>query len=204
MKIHDVQQGTEAWLRARAGIPTASQFDKIITPKTRKLSSQADKYAMQLLAERILGRPLEDTKSFYWAERGKQLEDEARLWYEGTRNVDTQPIGFVTNDAGTIGASPDRLVGDDGLLEIKCPAPHTHMGYLLGDPVSQDYHLQVTGQLWISERSWCDVCSYHPELPTAVIRVERNEKDIAMLAELIGEFALQVERLRAQYRERGL
>lgn len=201
---HTCLQGTTEWLTLRAGIPTASQFDRIITPKTRKLSTQADKYLYQLLAERVLGRYLEETKSFYWAERGKQLEDEARLYYEALRDVGTETIGFITNDARTIGASPDRLVGDDGLLEIKCPAPQTHMGYLLGDPVSADYWLQVQGQLWIAERDWCDVISYHPELPSVVIRVTRNEDDIAMLEDAIGQLVVRLELLTEQMKERQL
>lgn len=187
---HDVVQGTEAWLQLRAGIPTASQFHKILTPKTRKLSAQADDYLYKLVAERVLGRYLEETRSFYWAERGKELEDQARAFYEAQKGVDTTVIGFVTNDDRTVGASPDRLVGEDGLLEIKCPSPQVHMSYLLDEPVSADYWLQVQGQLWVAEREWCDVVSYHPELSGIIIRVERNEKDIAMLEEQIGHHFL--------------
>lgn len=200
---HDVVQGTEAWLQLRAGIPTASQFHKILTPKTRKLSAQAEDYLYKLLAERVLGRYLEDTRGFYWAERGKQLEDEGRAYYEALHNVETKVIGFITNDDRTIGASPDRLVGEEGLLEIKCPAPQTHMSYLLGDPVTADYWLQIQGQLWVSERDWCDVVSYHPELPSAVIRVERSLEDIAMLEEQIGHhFSVRLEAMTEAYKVR--
>lgn len=201
---HNVIQGTEAWLTLRAGIPTASQFHRIITPKTRRLSSQADDYLYRLLAERLLGRYLEETKGFYWAERGKQLEDDARLYYEALNEVGTTSIGFITNDARTVGASPDRLVGDDGLLEIKCPAPETHMGYLLDEPVSADYWLQVQGQLWIAERAWCDVVSYHPDLPSIVIRVQRDEPTIAMLADNIGQLVARLEVLTEKMKEREL
>ena len=200
---HDVVQGTEAWLQLRAGIPTASQFHRIITPKTRKLSGQAEDYLYTLVAERALGRHLEDTRGFYWAERGKELESHARAFYEAMRNVTTKRIGFITNDEGTIGASPDSLVGDDGLVELKCPAPHTHMGYLLGDPVTADYWLQIQGQLWISERDWCDVVSYHPELGGTVIRVNRSLEDIAMLEEQIGHhFLVRLEAMLEAYRVR--
>lgn len=201
---HQVTQGTEAWLTLRAGIPTASQFHRIITPKTRKLSSQADNYLYRLLAERLLGRYLEETKSFYWTERGKELEDEARLYYEALYEVGTTTIGFITNDERTIGASPDRLVGDDGLLEIKCPAPDTHMGYLLDEPVSADYWLQVQGQLWVAERDWCDVLSYHPELPSVVHRVFRDEPTIAMLEDNIGQLVERLEKLTEKMKEREL
>lgn len=200
---HDVVQGTEAWLTLRAGIPTASQFHKIITPKTRKLSAQAEDYLYKLVAERALGRYLEDTRGFYWAERGKELEAHAVAFYEAMRNVTTTPIGFITNDDGTIGASPDRLVGDDGLLEIKCPAPQNHMAYLLGDPVSSDYWLQIQGQLWISERDWTDVVSYHPDLGGTVIRVNRSLEDIAMLEEQIGHhFLARLEAMLEAFRVR--
>lgn len=200
---HDVVQGTEAWLTLRAGIPTASQFHRILTPKTRRLSSQAEDYMYKLLAEKVLGRYLDDTKSFYWAERGKLLEDEARAFYEALHNVETTTIGFITNDDRTVGASPDRLVGSDGLLEIKCPKPEVHMGYLLGEPVSQDYWLQVQGQLWVAEREYCDVVSYHPELPTRVIRVERCAEDIDMLAEQIGvQFVERLQVAAEKMRER--
>jgi hypothetical protein len=202
---HDVVQGTEAWLQLRAGIPTASQFHKIITPKTRKLSSQADDYLHKLCAERILGRYLEDTKAFYWAERGKQLEDVARAWYEGVHNVETTQIGFITNDDRTVGASPDRLVGEDGLLEIKCPSPQVHMGYLLDDPVSADYWLQVQGQLWIAGREWCDVVSYHDELPSTVIRVDRDIETIVMLENaILGQFLPRLEGMVVKMQERQL
>jgi len=200
---HDVVQGTEAWLQLRAGIPTASQFHKIITPKTRKLSSQAEDYLYKLVAERALGRYLEETRKFYWAERGKQEEDNARAFYEAMRNVDTTVCGFFTNDEGTIGASPDRLVGEDGLLEIKCPAPETHMGYLLGEPVTADYWLQIQGQLWITERDWTDVVSYHPDLGGTVIRVNRSLEDIAMLEEQIGHhFLVRLEAMLEAFRVR--
>lgn len=199
---HDVLQGTSEWLELRAGIPTASQFHKIITPKTRKLSAQAEDYLYRLLAERMLGRYLEETRSFYWAERGKQLEDEARAYYEALHNVETKTIGFITNDERTVGASPDRLVGDDGLLEIKCPSPEKHMGYLLGEPVTCDYWLQIQGQLWVSERSYCDVLSYHPELPSRVIRVERDIDTIVVLESAIGELVDRLAVMTEKMRER--
>ena len=134
MKVHTVTQGTPEWLALRAGIPTASCFDQILTPKG-KVSTQAERYMHQLLAERIMGHPVEQVVTS-WMDRGTQLEAEAVNYYEGIREVDTTRIGFLTNDAGTIGASPDRFVGEDGLLEIKVPKEHTHVAYLLGSAVS--------------------------------------------------------------------
>ena len=117
MKIHDCKQNTTEWLDLRAGIPTASQFDRIITP-TGKPSASAIPYMHQLLAERLMGRPITGYVSFDM-DRGKDLEPEAVSFYEFTQDVETMPVGFITNDEETIGASPDRLIGSDGLLEIK-------------------------------------------------------------------------------------
>ena len=131
MIVHDCIQGTTEWLSVRAGIPTASMFDQIITPKTGKLSTSSEGYMLRLLAERILKRPIEQQAFSGWMDRGSAMESDAVAFYEFQRSLDTVKVGFITNDAGTIGASPDRLVGDDGLLEIKCPSEAVHMGYLL-------------------------------------------------------------------------
>lgn len=201
MKFYDVKQGTAEWLRVRAGIPTASSFDKLLTPGG-EVSKQAKDYQLSLLAERMMGRPLVEHVSF-WMERGSQMEAEAVAYYHFQRDVHTTPVGFITNDAGTIGASPDRLVGDDGLLEIKCPAPHTHVGYLLRKPVDAKYWPQIQGQLWICERQWVDIESYHPELPEVIIRVERDEKYIEKLSKVVTAFSEELERQYAEIEAQG-
>ena len=190
-KIHRCLQGTTEWLNLRAGIPTASEFDKIVTP-SGKPSTSAEKYLFALLAERIMGRPRIEAVST-WMNRGQEMEEEAVNFYELTRDAETEIVGFITNDACTAGASPDRLVGEEGLLEIKVPAEHTHVSYLLKKAVDQAYYPQVQGQLWISERKWADILSYHPEMPPALIRVERDEKFIALLAAAVGEFSKLLE-----------
>ena len=202
MIIHECTQGTTEWLQIRSGIPTASNFDKIITPKTGKPSSQAEKYMQRLLAERMMQRPVVEHVSF-WMGRGQELEAEACAYYEGVRELDTVRVGFVTNDARTIGASPDRLVGGDGLLEIKVPAEHTHVAYLLTRSVDAEYAPQVQGQLWVTGRAWLDLLSYSPEMPPALVRVERDEKYIAQLAAAVGAFSEALERAAVEARERG-
>lgn len=202
MILHaDIKQGTPAWLAIRAGIPTASAFDRIVT-KSGKPSSQAEKYLHRLLAERMVGHPVIDAIS-YWQGRGTQMEAEAVAYYEGQRELDTVPVGFVTNDAGTIGASPDRLVGDEGLLEIKVPSEAVHVSYLLTKHVDAEYFPQVQGQLWISERRWLDILSYHPEMPPALIHVERDEKFIAILSAAVTKFSGELERWAEEARGRG-
>lgn len=187
MIVHNVIQGSTEWLALRAGIPTASCFDRIITPKG-KPSAQAEKYMHRLIAEKLMGHPVIEFTG-PWLERGKDLEANAALYYEATRDVASERVGFVTNDAGTVGASPDRLVGTEGLLEIKVPAEHTHVAYLLTRAVDAEYYPQIQGQLWITGRTWVDILSYHPEMPPALIRVERDEAYIATLAGAVTSFA---------------
>jgi hypothetical protein len=201
MIIHNVEQGSTAWLKIRAGIPTASCFDRVITPKG-KPSAQAEKYMHKLLAERIIGHPVIEFAG-PWADRGKELEADAALYYEGVREIELTRVGFVTNDERTIGASPDRFVGEDGILELKVPAEHTHVAYLLTRAVDAEYYPQVQGQMWITGSLWLDIMSYHPEMPPAIVRVERDEKYIGMLAVAIEEFSGALERKAIELRERG-
>ena len=178
----NMKQGTDEWKRARLGIPTASQFHRIITAKTLKPSASAQGYLHQLLAEWMLGEPLDEGAETPWMVRGTALEDEAVRWYELQRDATTTEVGLCLLDDRSAGCSPDRLVGADGGLEIKCPSAAVHVGYLLGDP-SKDHYAQVQGALWITGRQWWDVLSYNPSMPQALIRVERDEEFIAALAE---------------------
>lgn len=202
MRIHDCVQGTTEWSHLRAGIPTASNFHKIITPKTHKPSKSAPEYMLKLLAERVMGHPAEEFKSS-WMARGQALESSAVAYYQMQNDVDTTPIGFVTNDARTIGASPDRFVGDHGLLEVKCPSEAIHMGYLLGEDVDGDYYCQAQGQLWITERMWIDVVSYHPDMPSVTVHVHRDEDFIDVLADAVERFSSALEDKAAGLREKG-
>ena len=198
MIVHNVVQGSAEWLQLRLGKPTASEFGKIITPKG-KVSTQAENYLRCLCAEILIGHPLEHLV-MPWMDRGHQLEEEAVSFYELQTGNESVPVGFVTNDEGTIGASPDRLVGEEGELEIKCPAPQTHVGYMLfDDGVDNDYYPQVQGQLYVTGRVWADVVSYHPSMRSVIIRVERNEEYIekmaAMLEAFVGQLKLAADRM---------
>lgn len=202
MKLYDCIQGTPEWTHLRAGIPTASQFDRIVTPKG-KISTQAEKYMYELLAERMMGHPIVEFTS-HWMDRGSQTEAEAVSFYEFTRDESTVKVGFITNDDGTIGASPDRLVGERGLLEIKVPKEATHVSYMMQSGSAYDeYKVQTQGQLWIAERDWNDLLSYHPELPEAIIRIERDEKYIEILSAAVETFSLELERQFQLCIERG-
>jgi hypothetical protein len=197
-----VEQGSVQWLHARIGIPTASCFDKIITPKTGKLSASFDGYMHRLIAEQLLGQPLEDASGGF-LDRGAVLEQRAVSYYELQREVDTEKVGFVLRDDRRAGASPDRFVGSDGLLEIKVPAAHTHVAYLL-DADGIGYRAQVQGQLWVAEREWSDTLSYHPELPPALIRQARDEPFIKLLAAAVQQFNDAMDEAKAKLQKLGL
>lgn len=202
MIIHDCVQGTEEWLRLRSGIPTASQFDKILTKSGKKSASQ-ERYMYALLAERMMGHPRFEFMS-HFMERGIELEAKAVAKYEMLNDVDTFPIGFVTNDARTVGASPDRGVGERGLLEIKVPKDETHAMYLLGSgSVFDEYKVQALGQLWVAEKDVNDTVSFHPEMPTAIVRTERDEGFISLLEEAVMEFSAKLEAKALELAEKG-
>ena len=176
---HDVAQYSEEYDRLRLGIPTSSNFHKIITPQG-KPSKQWREYACVLIAERILQQKIE----FYNSpamERGLIVEADAVDWYEFDQDVTTQRVGFITDDNHTLGCSPDRLVGAEGLLEIKAPLPHTQVDYWISGEISERFRPQLQGQLYISQRSWVDIVCWHDVLSKLVMRVEPDEKFIEAL-----------------------
>jgi hypothetical protein len=177
--FHDVAQYSEVYDLLRIGIPTSSNFHKIITPQG-KPSKQWREYACVLIAERILQQKIE----FYNSpamERGLIVEAEAADWYEFDHDVTVQRVGFITDDGHTMGCSPDRLVGGDGLLEIKAPLPQTQIGYWISGELGERFRPQLQGQLYITQRSWVDILCWHDVLPKLVMRVEPNEKFIEAL-----------------------
>lgn len=204
MIIHECLQGTPTWAFLRAGIPTASGMDNLVTPKRKKTTGERrERYMYHLLAERIMQKPIVEFTS-QWMQRGNQSEAEAVAYYEAQRDLDSVAVGFITNDAGTVGASPDRLVGDVGLLEIKVPKPHNHAMYLMKASIDAEYYVQAQGQLWVCEREWNDVMSYSPEgMPEALVRVDRDREFIEILDNEVGQFSRELEALVNVARERG-
>lgn len=189
MIVSNHQQGTDEWLMERAIIPTTSEFDKIITA-TGKASIQATAYMGELLAAWYFGRPSDDQIQTYWMERGNALEPEARQYYELMTGSSVEQVGLCYRDTNRlVGASPDGLVGTDGLLEIKCPKASVMIGYMLDNALPKKYIQQVQGQLWVTGRKWCDFMAYHPEFDAPmIVRVEPDEKFHEALAKLIDKF----------------
>jgi len=194
MKILPGEQGSQAWHEARLGLPTASQFHRILSPAKLEPSTQAFEYLCQLLFERFTGQSA-TAETTQFMERGSVLEAEGVAWYELERNVDTERVGLCVSDDGLVGCSPDRLVGSEGGLELKCPSGPTHIGYLL-EGISQRYRLQVQGALWITGRYWWDLASYSPvpELKSTVVRIIPEAKVFAALNDEIPAFCQRLDR----------
>lgn len=185
MIVLDVRQGSPEWHFARLGIPTASQFSRIVSTKTRKVLAGSETYMHELLAEWLIGVPGGIDARGLMA-RGTEIEPWAISYYELQRNVETTPVGVCMREDRMVACSPDRLIDDDGGLEIKCPGAKQHVANLLG--MGDDYFAQVQGNLWITGRRWWDLLSYHPEIPCAIVRVQRDESYIAALASGVDQF----------------
>ena len=177
------EQRSEEWFAARLGLPTASQFGRIITA-TGKKSAQFDGYANQLIAERITGE-ITQVIITEAMQRGTDLEPQARAWYELATGETVVEVGLCLHDNINCGASPDGLIGDHGLLEIKCPMAKTMVEYLRDGVLPSAYVPQVQGQLWITDREWCDFLAWHPAMKPLTVKVERDPKYIEKLAELV-------------------
>lgn len=179
MKILDYRQGSDEWLRARLGIPSASQFGRIITPDG-KPSASAVNYIDELIAERITEKAIPIYVNDYMI-RGTELEPQARAFYEFAFDVDVQQVGFCIHDELATGCSPDGLIGDDGGLEIKCVASHNHVTYLREGKMQKKYLPQIQGCLWITGRQWWDWLAYHPDMESLIIRIYRDDDYIKRL-----------------------
>jgi len=200
MIVIPCEQGSPEWFAARVGIPSASQFHRIISGKTGKALSGAETYRNEMLAEWLLGSKL-DTGASQFMARGSALEESAVRYYELQREVDTTEVGFILHDTLAAGCSPDRLVGDGGGLEIKCPSPAVHVGYLLGG--IDAHRVQVQGAMWITGRTWWDLMSYNPELPPVLVRLERDESFIDKLGAEVAEFCHLLELAKNVLRDKG-
>ena len=184
MIISPHEQGTDAWLAARLGKPSASCFSKLIT-MTGKPSSSADGYINLLLAERLTGK----SEPHYTSEAmilGTEREPEARADYEFITGNKVDQFGFILDDSESYGCSPDGLIGDDGGLEIKCPAQTTQAGYWRDKQSGvKKYYQQIQGCMWVTGRKWWDFFSYHPDMPHVLVRVDRNEEYIEKLSQQV-------------------
>ena len=190
----DCVQGTPEWFAARCGIPSASNFDKIVTSAGAP-SKQAEKYMYQLAAERVTGRT-EESYNNAAMERGKEMETEARSLYELIKDAKVEQVGVCyPNEKKLIACSPDGLVGTDGLIEIKCPMAYASVEYILNGKLPTDYVQQVQGQMLVTGRKWVDFVSYYPGLKPMVVRVDRDERFLLALDGTLKEFCVGLEQI---------
>jgi len=195
-------QGSPEWYALRCGNVTASCFGKL-SGKGRSgggWTQTAITYMTQVMAERITGVPQDEIQSKY-LDHGNRHEPTARQLYQWNLSTrqELKQVGFVDHpEVKFCGGSPDCLVGDDGVVEIKCPYHvHNHLQNIEQDGTdNKDYHWQMQGNLWITGRQWCDFVSFHPFVPEAlqfhVVRYERDEDVIEELEERIPRALEQV------------
>lgn len=196
----DVEQGSDEWIAARRGIPTASEFKNMIVrnKKGDGFGVGAQTYMMKVLSERFDCLEPEEFKSADM-QRGHDMEEEARESYQFITGNSCEVVGFAKNF--DCGASPDSLVDFNGLLEIKTKAPHLQMKVLVAGEVPKEHEAQIQGQLWVTERTWCDFVSYWPGLPLFIKRVERDENLIEKIRDCAEEFNAELDKLEARIRE---
>ncbi len=192
-----IKQGTDEWLQERLGKATASRIADIVAKTKSGYSASRANYMAQLIAERLTGvvEPSYTNAAMAW---GTEKEPEARAAYERLRGVLIDEIGFVAHPTIPMsGASPDGLIGDDGLIEIKCPNTATHLDTLLGAPIPSKYLTQMLWQMACTGRDWCDWVSYDPRLPDHlrlhITRVQRAAPTIAELEEEVSAFLIEIE-----------
>lgn len=200
IEIHDMPQGTPEWHQVRLGIPTASMFGTVMAKgKDGGASVTRRTYLMKLAGEILTGEPCENYTNGHM-ERGKLMEAEARSYYEFISDDPVRQIGFIRN--GAKGASPDSLVGEAGMLEIKTAFPHILGEILLKDNFPPEHMPQAQGNLWVAEREWLDIVIYWPSMPKFIKRVRRDDAYIAKLAAAVDEFNAElseiVHRLRSK------
>lgn len=191
LQIFNCEQGTPEWYQARAGIPTASEFDTVMAKGRGSGDSKTRRtYMLKLIGERLTREPMWSYSNEHM-ERGKVMEAEARDLYQMIAEVECQQVGFLRR--GDAGCSPDSLIGTDGMLEIKTKLPHLQLDCILYDELPTEHRAQCQGQLWIAEREWVDFVSYWPGLPLFAKRVFRDEDYIKRLAEAVRAFNAEME-----------
>lgn len=193
LRIFDCEQGSPEWHECRRGVPTASCFADILA-KGKGITRR--KYLYTLAGEILSGECAESYSNVHM-ERGHVMESEARTLYAFDRDVEPVLCGFMKR--GIVGCSPDSLIGERGMLEVKSKLPHLQLEVLERGTLPPEHKAQVQGQLWVSGRDWCDFVSYWPKLPLFVVRAERDDEYIKMLEQEVADFVGELNALVAKY-----
>ena len=195
--IEMIEQRSDEWFATRIGKVTASRVADVLAKTKSGYSASRDNYMAQLVCERLTGQREEFFTSAAM-QHGTDTEPLARLSYEVANNVLVDEVGFVPHPTiAMAGASPDGLVGDDGLLEIKCPNTATHIDTLLTQIVPSKYNTQMQFQMACTGRSWCDFVSFDNRLPEElqlfVKRVPRDDVFIKQTEDAIVKFLAELD-----------
>lgn len=199
VQVFDFDQGTPEWHQVRAGIPTASMFDVIVNKDgTSRKSQGRTTYMSELAGEIITGEPVPGFTSAA-PERGHEMEPKARDMYAFITGAEPYEVGFLQN--GDIGCSPDGLIGENGVLEIKSKLPKFAVDCIARDEFPAEHKAQCQGALLVSEREWIDIAVFWPGLPLFIKRAERDAEYLknleASLKQFNEELAALVEKVRA-------
>ncbi len=195
MKIHEIEQGHIDWFKLRMGIPTASELGNLLTPEFELRKGEMPKsFVYSKVAEAWTGRPLISTGNWN-TEQGQLLESEAIPWYALEYDKKIKQVGFITTDDGRFGCSPDGLIlNDECGLEIKSPAAHTHVKYLVNGVLPKEYVAQVYGSMFATGfKKWIFV-SYRRGFPALVLEIQWNEKHERAIREAIVSFHAEFDR----------
>ena len=194
-----MEQRTEEWYASRLGKVTASRVADIVAKTKTGYSASRAKYMGELLCERLTGSRGDtyQNAAMVW---GVNTEPQARVAYEAALGELVEEVGFIPHPTIEMsGASPDGLVGEEGLVEIKCPTTITHIDTLLSITVPQQYMTQMQWQMACTGRKWCDFVSYDPRLPENMqMFIHRVERDDKMIAELEGEVVKFIEEMESK------
>lgn len=193
----DMEQGSADWFAIRCGKVTASRVADVIAKTKTGPSASRLNYAAQLIAERLTGTVAESYSNAAMA-WGTEQEPEARLAYEFRTDAEVEPVAFVTHPLIAMsGASPDGLIGIDGMLEIKCPNTATHIETLRGQSIPGKYQTQMLWQMACTGRQWCDFVSFDPRMPEEmrlfVQRLERDDTRISELEDEVMAFLVEID-----------
>lgn len=203
----EIIQGSPEWFAARLGKVTASRIADVCARTKTGWGAGRKNYMADLVAERLTGTKAEGftNAAMQW---GTDMEPDARIAYEFYRDASVAEVGFIPHPSiAETGASPDGLVGGDGLVEIKCPNTATHIETLRGGSMPEKYFLQIQWQIACTNRLWCDFASYDPRLPESmrlfVDRVKRDDAAISAIEKDVVDFLTElratVSDLRSRY-----
>jgi putative phage-type endonuclease len=184
----DVEQGSTAWITARLGKVSASRISDVVARTRSGYGASRANYAAEIITERLTGAPAErfQNAAMAW---GTEKEPDAKDAYCFLRDAEIEAVGLVLHPTIDMAcASPDGLVGNDGLIEVKCPQTATHIDTLLSETVPDKYVKQMMWQMSCTGRQWCDFVSFDPRLPAEMqIFIKRVPRENALIAELEAE-----------------